>query len=124
MASVADHAEAFAHAAKSGRPARAVVDRRHAELFLRALLREGIAIAKDCLDAIGDPKLRRIVETVLFGTAAGAVLGAAVGACVGAPALGAGVGAAVGLAASAFAVVVTLGERDGRLVIDTAALPA
>lgn len=117
MKTVADQAQAFASAAKEGRKVRATVDKRHAASFLQMLAREGLAIARDGLELITDPELRRIVETVLGSTLSGAVLGGAVGMAFGAPEVGAVVGAGVGLVAGVFAVVVTLSQRDGRLVV-------
>ncbi len=119
MSTVADQAQTLVQRAQRG-PTRVVISRGVAPLFVAALLREGIALARDCLDRIADRELRSVLEAVIFGTAAGALLGASIGAALGGPVAGAVVGAAVGLAGSVLAVAVTFSERRGKLVIETA----
>lgn len=117
MTSVASHAQEFAKRARDGKRPVARVRIEYAEAFLGQLLREGVTFARECLDNISDPDLRRIVESILYATAAGAGLGAVIGGAVGGPGgaqVGALVGAGVGLVASCVAIVVTLRQEHGR----------
>ncbi len=118
MSTVANQVQTFIERSQRG-PARVVVSRSIAPLFVEALLREGVRLAGECLDQIRDPELRGVLETVIFGTAAGAVAGLAIGTMLGGPVTGAVAGAAVGLTGSLFAVAITFAERGGKLVIET-----
>lgn len=116
MTTVADHAAEFARRARRGGRPVARVEKRYAEAFLGELVREGIEIARCCLDEIHDRELRRIIEAVLFGGAAGATLGAAIGGAVGGvpgAKIGAAVGAGVGVVSGLFAVAITLKQAEG-----------
>ncbi len=116
MASVADFAGDFSRRASTGRKPVAHVPVRHAELFLGELARQGMTFARECLDQIRDERLRRVIETLFFASAGGAVLGAAIGGAVGGPAgakAGALVGTAVGVGAAVFAIVITARQEEG-----------
>lgn len=119
MPSVADAAADFAKRAEKGEKPKARVKKTHAENFLAELHRAGFQVARDALDHIRDPELRRIVETLFFATVAGAVGGAVIGGAVAGPPgaqVGAAVGAGLGFAAGCIAIVLTLREeyRDGQ----------
>ena len=114
--STADFADEFARRAAAGDKPSAQVGLRHAELFLGQLARHGIALARECLEQIRDERLRRIVETIFFSTAGGAVLGAAIGGSIaGLPGakVGAVVGTVAGAATAVFAIMITAKEGEG-----------
>jgi len=120
---VASYAEEFVRRARSGERVAISVAEEHAESFLFVLAREGIQLAKACLDGIQDPSMRRVIETIFFSTAGGAVLGATVGSFVAGPAgaqVGALVGAGVGLLAAGIALVIWVEVQPGRLRISMA----
>jgi len=120
MPTVADFAQEFVQRAQRGESATVFVAKKHAEPFLVLLQREGFSFSKACIEQISDPELRRVVEALFYSTVAGAMAGASVGAMVAGPAgakVGALVGAGAGLVAGSVAVMVTLRERDGGLVL-------
>ena len=117
MATVADFAEEFAKRAANGQKPSVYVSRNHVESFLLVLAREGFAFAREALDQISDPELRRIIETIFFSTVAGAGAGALIGGVVAGPPgaqVGAAVGAGLGFAAGCIAVTITAKQKgDG-----------
>jgi uncharacterized protein YcfJ len=113
---IADFAQEFTRRAQSGEKPTVRVQKDYAQDFLGELARGGITIAKECLEQIRDPELRRIVETIIFAAAGGAALGAAVGGMVGgAPGakVGAVIGTSVGVIAGCIAIVITVRQEDG-----------
>lgn len=117
MASVADFTAEFAKRAANGQKPSVYVSRNHVESFLLVLAREGFAFAREALDQINDPELRRIIETIFFSTVAGASAGALIGGVVAGPPgaqVGAAVGAGLGFAAGCVAVTITAKQKgDG-----------
>lgn len=85
MTSVASFADEFVGRAKRGEKPVVRVAKPYVEAFLGELARLGIEFAKDCLNGIRDPELRRVVETIFFSTVSGAVAGAAIGGAVAGP---------------------------------------
>jgi hypothetical protein len=117
MASVADFAAEFARRAAAGQKSSVYVSKKHVESFLLVLAREGFLFAKEALDEISDPEMRKIVETIFFSTVAGAGAGALIGGVVAGPPgaqVGAAVGAGLGFAAGCIAITITAKqEGDG-----------
>jgi len=117
MATVADHASEFISRARAGESPSVFVPHKHLLSFLEMLKREGIDFTKACLAEISDPEMRKIVETIFFSTAIGAVVGAGVGAAVAGPPgaqVGAIIGGAAGFAAGCIAVsIVAYQKGDG-----------
>jgi hypothetical protein len=123
MASVADFASEFARRAANGKKTSIFVSKQHLESFLLVLAREGMMFAQECLGRISDPEMRKIVETIFFSTAAGAVSGACIGGILGGPPgaqVGALVGASFGFAAGCVAVTITASQRGNGLVLSAA----
>lgn len=117
MASVADFAAEFAKRAAKGQKPSVYVSKNHVESFLLVLAREGFAFAREALDQITDPELRRIIETIFFSTVAGAGAGALIGGVMAGPPgaqVGAAVGAGLGFAAGCIAITITAKQKgDG-----------
>ena len=116
MTNVAGHANEFARRVRNGERPVARVGRDYAEAFLGQLFREGFGVARECLENISDPELRRIVETIFFAATAGALAGAAIGGAVGGPGgakVGALVGAGLGTFAACVAIAITVHEEPG-----------
>lgn len=123
MASVADFASEFARRANNGSKPSTYVAKQHVESFLLILAREGFAFAREALDQISDPDIRKIVETIFFSTVVGAAGGAIVGGVVGGPPgaqVGAAIGAAAGFAAGCIAVTITAVQKGDGLQISIA----
>jgi hypothetical protein len=123
MASVADFATEFAKRAASGKNPSAYVSRSHIESFLLVLAREGFAFAKEALEQITDPELRKIIETIFFSTVIGAGAGAVIGGVVAGPPgaqVGAAVGAGLGFAAGCIAITITAKQKGDGLQISMA----
>lgn len=120
MPSVADIADDFVARARRGEKPSVSITRNRIEVFLGYLVREGISIAVDCLDAITDPDLREIIKTLFLTTAAGATVGATIGGVAFGPP-GAGVGAAIGgvagLAVGVIALTVRIEQRGERILV-------
>jgi uncharacterized membrane protein len=119
-ASVADLASAFVERAKRNEKPAVLVKNKHLESFAFVVMREGISLAKDCLEAISDPEVRRILEALFFGTAAGAAIGATVGIFVAGPPgaqVGAAVGAGVGFLSACVALTITAEMRGDRVLL-------
>ena len=119
-ASVADLASAFVERAKRNEKPAVLVKKEHLESFAFVVMREGISLAKGCLEAISDPEVRRILEALFFSTAAGALVGAGVGAFVAGPAgaqVGAAVGAGVGFVSACVALAITAEMRGDRVLL-------
>lgn len=113
---VASYADEFIARARNREKPTVRLQPKVAEAFLGQLAREGFEFAKECLDSIRDPELRRIIETIFFSTAAGAALGAVIGVAVAGPAgaqAGVVVGAGLGFVAACIAIVVTARQEDG-----------
>lgn len=120
MSNVGNVADDFIARAHTGKRVSVSMKLSHAENFLELLARGGVVCAKACLDAISDPELKRIVETLFFSTTAGAVVGGVVGFALGGPAgaqTGALVGGAAGLAIGVAAVTIQIAQRGDRIVI-------
>lgn len=116
MKNVASHAEEFGGRARSGERPVAHVRSEYAKAFLGQLLREGFVFVAACLKEISDPELRRIVETILFASAAGAAMGTMIGGIVGGPngaQVGALVGAGIGALAGYTALAITIRQVQG-----------
>ncbi len=120
MASVAQMADAFVARARAGEKPTLSVKLDHAETFLNYLAREGITVARECLEQIADPRLREIVTTLFLTTAVGVAGGVVVGnALFGAPGaqVGAVIGGVVGLAVGVVALTIWIAERGDRIVV-------
>jgi hypothetical protein len=120
MFSVADFATEFAKRAASGNKPSVYVSRSHVESFLLVLAREGFSFAKEALEQITDPELRKIIETIFFSTVIGAGAGAVIGVVVAGPPgaqVGAVVGAGLGFAASCIAITITARQKGEGLQI-------
>lgn len=123
MVSVADFASEFIRRAKSGANPSTYVAKQHLESFFLCLAREGINFAREALDQISDPDMRKIVETIFFSTVAGATGGAIIGGVVGGPPgaqVGAAIGAAAGFTAGCIAVTITAAQKGDGLQITIA----
>jgi hypothetical protein len=123
MASVADFATEFARRAANGKTPSVYVSKSHVESFLLVLAREGFAFAKEALEQITDPDLRRIIETIFFSTVIGAGAGAVIGGVVAGPPgaqVGAAVGAGLGFAAGCIAITITAKQKGDGLQISMA----
>jgi hypothetical protein len=123
MASVADFANEFAKRAANGKNPSVYVSKSHVESFLLVLAREGFAFAKEALEQITDPDLRRIIETIFFSTVIGAGAGAVIGGVVAGPPgaqVGAAVGAGLGFAAGCIAITITAKQKGDGLQISMA----
>lgn len=123
MASVADFATEFAKRAANGKNPSVYVSKSHVESFLLILAREGFAFAKEALEQITDPDLRRIIETIFFSTVIGAGAGAVIGGVVAGPPgaqVGAAVGAGLGFAAGCIAITITAKQNGDGLQISMA----
>ena len=123
MASVADFATEFAKRAANGKNPSVYVSKSHVESFLLVLAREGFAFAKEALEQITDPDLRRIIETIFFSTVIGAGAGAVIGGVVAGPPgaqVGAAVGAGLGFAAGCIAITITAKQKVDGLQISMA----
>jgi hypothetical protein len=123
MPSVADFADEFAKRAANGKNPSVYVSRSHVESFLLVLAREGFSFAKEALEQITDPELRRIIETIFFSTVIGAGAGAVIGGAVAGPPgaqVGAVVGAGLGFAAGCIAITVTASQKGDGLQISLA----
>jgi hypothetical protein len=120
MASVADFATEFAKRAANGNNPSVYVSKSHVESFLLVLAREGFAFAKEALEQITDPDLKRIIETIFFSTVIGASAGAVIGGVVAGPPgaqVGAAVGAGLGFAAGCIAITITAKQKGDGLQI-------
>ena len=123
MASVADFATEFAKRAANGKNPSVYVSKLHVESFLLVLAREGFSFAKEALEQITDPDLRRIIETIFFSTVIGAGAGAVIGGVVAGPPgaqVGAAVGAGLGFAAGCIAITITAKQKGDGLQISMA----
>ena len=123
MTSVADFANEFARRAGQGGNPSVFVSAKHVETFLLVLAREGFAFAREALDNITDPSLRKIVETIFFATVTGTAVGATVGFAVGGPPgaqVGAAVGTGLGFVAGCIAVTITASQQGDGLRISIA----
>lgn len=123
MATVADYASEFVSRAHAGENPSVYVPKKHLQLFLEMLKREGIEFAKACLAEISDPEMRKIVETIFFSTAIGATVGAGIGAVVAGPPgakVGAILGGAAGFAAGCIAVTIVVRQTGEGLQISVA----
>jgi hypothetical protein len=123
MASVADFASEFARRANSGAKPSTYVAKQHVESFLLVLAREGFAFAREALDQITDPDIRKIVETIFFSTVGGAIVGGVVGGFVAGPPgaqVGTIIGGAAGFAAGCIAVTITAAQKGDGLQITIA----
>ncbi len=116
MENVADFADDFARRARNGEKPKIRMDFQYAEAFLGQLARLGLSFAKESLDEISDPRLRRVIETLFFSTVAGAAAGLAIGMAVEAipVAKAVAVGAAVGCGTGLLALVIVAQEDQGR----------
>ena len=115
MPSVADFGDEFARRAAAGENPSVYVSKKHIEAFLLYLAREGFSFAKDALNQISDPEIRKIVETIFFSTVAGAGAGYFIGMAAGGPAgaqVGALVGTGLGFAAGCIAITITAKKPD------------
>jgi hypothetical protein len=123
MASVADFATEFAKRAATGNKPSVFVSKTHVESFFLVLAREGFLFAKEALEQITDPELRRIIETIFFSTVIGAGAGAVIGGAVAGPPgaqVGALVGAGLGFAAGCIAITITVKQKGNGLQITLA----
>jgi len=123
MASVADFATEFAKRAANGKNPSVYVSKSHVESFLLVLAREGFAFAKDALEQITDPDLRKIIETIFFSTVIGVGAGAVIGSMVAGPPgaqVGAVVGAGLGFATGCVAITITAKQKGDGLQISMA----
>lgn len=116
MHNVASFVDEFADRAKHGKKPMVRVAKQYAEAFLGELARRGFGFAQECLAAISDTELRRIVETIFFSTVGFAAAGVAIGGAVAGPPgmqVGAIVGAGLGFAAGCLAVVIIARQDEG-----------
>lgn len=123
MASVADFATEFAKRAANGKNPSVYVSKSHVKSFLLVLAREGFAFAREGLEQITDPDLRKIIETIFFSTVIGAGTGAVIGGVVAGPPgakVGAAVGAGLGFAAGCIAITITAKQKGDGLQISMA----
>jgi uncharacterized membrane protein len=120
MTTVYDCAMSFIQRAQRGEKPKAHLTKEYSGSFLAILAREGFSLSRHALDQISDPELRRIVETMIYSSVAGALAGATVGGMIaGQPGVvvGAAVGTVVGFTASCIALTLTIEQRGSELVV-------